>query len=138
MRIVVLDGHTLNPGDNPWDSIRALGELTVYDRTASEQIIARAKEADILLTNKTPLSAATIEALPNCKFISVLATGYNVVDIRAAAQKGIPVSNVPIYGTDSVSHSHAPLDRAHFPHPYVRGIGIMLSVVNIDKAGQLT
>ncbi|GMV97062.1 MAG: D-2-hydroxyacid dehydrogenase [Phycisphaerae bacterium] len=102
-RIVVLDGYTLNPGDNPWTEVAALGDLTVYDRTPPDQIVARSAGADILLTNKTPLTAETISQLPNLKFIAVLATGYNVVDVAAARKRGIPVSNVPIYGTDSVA-----------------------------------
>lgn len=102
-RIVVLDGETLNPGDNPWDGIEALGDLTVYDRTPSDLIRSRAAEADIVLTNKTPLDAAMIRGLARLKFIAVLATGYNVVDTAAASQRGIPVANVPEYGTDSVA-----------------------------------
>lgn len=103
MRIVVLDGFTLNPGDNPWDEVARLGDLTVHDRTPADLIVERSAGAEILLTNKTPLSAATLEQLPDCRFISVLATGYNIVDVDAAARRGIPVSNVPIYGTDSVA-----------------------------------
>ncbi|MFU8894538.1 MAG: D-2-hydroxyacid dehydrogenase [Luteolibacter sp.] len=101
--IVVLDGHTLNPGDNPWDAVAALGNLTVHDRTPTDQILARAAHADIILTNKTPLDAATLAALPKLRFISVLATGYNVVDIAAAKARNIPVSNIPVYGTDAVA-----------------------------------
>jgi len=103
MKIVVLDGKTLNPGDNPWDEVAKLGELTVYDRTAPEEIVSRAKDAEIILTNKTPLTAQTLERLPKLRFISVLATGYNIVDVQAAAQRGIVVSNVPVYATDSVA-----------------------------------
>jgi glycerate dehydrogenase len=103
MKIVVLDGYALNPGDNPWDAVAALGELTVYDRTPRGGVLERAKDADILLTNKTPLDAGTIGALPKLKLISVLATGYNIVDTAAAAERGIPVCNVPTYGTDSVA-----------------------------------
>jgi len=103
MNIVVLDGHTLNPGDNPWDDVAKLGALTVHDRTPADQIIARAKDAEIVLTNKTPLGAGTIAALPKLRFISVLATGYNIVDTQAAAERGIVVSNVPVYGTDTVA-----------------------------------
>lgn len=101
--IVVLDGHTLNPGDNPWDAVAALGNLTVHDRTPAAEIVARAADADIILTNKTPLDAATIARLPKLKFISILATGYNIVDVEAAAARDIPVSNVPVYGTDAVA-----------------------------------
>ena len=103
MKIVVLDGHTLSPGDNPWDDIEKLGDLTVHPKTAADEIIGRSADADILLTNKTPLSAETIAQLPKLKFIAVLATGYNVVDVAAARERGIPVSNVPTYGTDSVA-----------------------------------
>ncbi len=103
MRIVVLDGYTLNPGDNPWTAVAALGDLTVYERSPAEQIVDRARDATIVLTNKTPLAAATIAQLPVLRFVSVLATGYNIVDVAAARQRGIPVSNVPEYGTDSVA-----------------------------------
>ncbi len=103
MRIVVLDGHTLNPGDNPWHPIERLGELTAYDRTPPAEIVDRARDAEILLTNKTPLSAETLEALPRLRFVSVLATGYDVVDVAAARQRGVVVSNVPEYATDFVA-----------------------------------
>jgi glycerate dehydrogenase len=103
MKITVLDGHTLNPGDNPWTSIEALGELTAYERTPNDQIIARAKDAEIILTNKVPLNAETLAQLPKLKFISVLATGYNIIDVAACTARGIPVSNVPVYSTDAVA-----------------------------------
>jgi glycerate dehydrogenase len=103
MTIVVLDGYTLNPGDNPWTGLEKLGNFKVYERTPASQIVERAAGADIVLTNKTPLSAETLGRLPDLKFISVLATGYNVVDTVAAAARGIPVSNVPAYGTLSVA-----------------------------------
>ena len=103
MRIVVLDGYTLNPGDNPWDEVAALGELTVYDRTPADQIIERALPAQVVLTNKTPLSVETLGQLPELRFISALATGYNIIDVEAARQRDIPVSNIPVYGTDSVA-----------------------------------
>ncbi len=102
-RIVVLDGHTLNPGDLDWLAVGALGELTVHPRTAASDITARAAGAEILLTNKTPVSAETIAALPALRFIGVLATGFNVVDTAAAKARGIPVCNVPGYGTASVA-----------------------------------
>ncbi len=102
MHIVVLDGYTLNPGDLSWDAFATLGELTVHERTPAAEIVARAAGAEILLTNKTPLSAATIGQLPVLRYIGVLATGYNVVDTEAAAARGIPVTNVPEYGTASV------------------------------------
>ncbi len=103
MKIVVLDGFTLNPGDNPWRGVEAQGSFTVYERTPAEKILERSLGADIILTNKTPLSAETLAQLPDLKFIAVLATGFNVVDVAAARQRNIPVSNVPIYGTDSVA-----------------------------------
>jgi glycerate dehydrogenase len=103
MKIVVLDGFTLNPGDNPWDAVAQQGDFTVHDRTPSELVLERSAGADILLTNKTKLSAETIAALPELKLICVLATGYNVIDLEAAAQRGIPVVNVPEYGSDSVA-----------------------------------
>jgi glycerate dehydrogenase len=103
MRITVLDGYTLNPGDNPWTGIEALGELTVHDRTPADRIVERAKDADIILTNKVPLSAETLAQLPELKFISVLATGYNIIDTATCAARGIPVSNVPVYSTDAVA-----------------------------------
>ncbi|WP_028552874.1 D-2-hydroxyacid dehydrogenase [Paenibacillus sp. UNC451MF] len=103
MNIVVLDGYTLNPGDLSWERLEQMGSLTVYDRTAPELIVERAIHAEIVLTNKTPLTAATLEKLPNLRYIAVLATGYNIVDIHAAREKGIPVSNVPTYGTQSVA-----------------------------------
>lgn len=105
MKIVILDGYTENPGDLSWDGIEAFGQLTVYDRTSltdEQEIISRIGDAEIVITNKTPVSAATIDACPNMRFISVLATGYNIVDVGYAAQKGIPVSNIPTYGTAAV------------------------------------
>ena len=101
--IVVLDGFAVNPGDNPWDELATLGSLTVYERTRAEDIVPRARDADIVLTNKTPLTAPTLAQLPRLRFVSVLATGYDVVDVRAAGARGIPVSNVPEYATDSVA-----------------------------------
>jgi glycerate dehydrogenase len=103
VRIVVLDGHTLNPGDNPWDPIARFGELTVFDRTPPALVVERARDAEIVLTNKTPLDAQAIGALPRLRFIAVLATGYDVVDVAAARARGVPVSNVPEYGTESVA-----------------------------------
>ncbi|HPN83994.1 MAG TPA: D-2-hydroxyacid dehydrogenase [Victivallales bacterium] len=103
LNIICLDGYTLNPGDNPWTEIEKLGNLKVYDRTPDDLIIERAKNAEILLTNKTPLTASTISNLPYLRFIAVLATGYNVIDIKAAKERKIPVSNVPGYSTDSVA-----------------------------------
>jgi glycerate dehydrogenase len=117
VQIVVLDGYTLNPGDNPWDPVRALGTLTVYDRTPAEQIVERAGPAQIVLTNKTPLDGPILAALPGLRFISVLATGYNVVDVASARRQGILVSNVPEYGTDSVAQHVIALLLALIHHP---------------------
>jgi glycerate dehydrogenase len=103
MQIVVLDGHTLNPGDLSWRELEALGSCTVHDRTPPDRVIERAANADIVLTNKTPLTAGQIAALPNLKYIGVLATGFNIVDVQAARGRGIPVANVPTYGTRSVA-----------------------------------
>lgn len=103
MNLVVLDGYTLNPGDNPWNGVAAFGNLTVYDRTPREQIVERCQGAQIVLTNKTPLTEATLAALPKLRLICVLATGYNVVDTAAARRLGIPVVNVPEYGSHSVA-----------------------------------
>lgn len=103
MRIVVLDGYTLNPGDNPWDGLARLGELTVHDRTPPAQVVERAAGAEILLTNKTVLDAAALAQLPALRCIAVLATGYNVVDIAAARSHGVVVSNVPEYGSGDVA-----------------------------------
>lgn len=106
MKLVILDGYTENPGDLSWDGLRAFGDLTVYDRTSltdEDEIISRIGDAEIAITNKTPLSRRVLEACPNLKLISVLATGYNVIDCQFAREKGIPVSNVPSYGTDAVA-----------------------------------
>lgn len=105
MKIVVLDGYTENPGDLSWAGLEALGELTVYDRTPlhdEAEILKRIGDAEIVYTNKTPLSARVISESPHLKFIGVLATGYNVIDVSAAKAKGIPVCNIPSYGTAAV------------------------------------
>ncbi len=103
MKIVVLDGYALNPGDLSWDALAQLGDLTVYDRTSPEDTVERAEGAEIVITNKTVLNAETIRRLPSMKYIGVLATGYNVVDTAAAAQAGIVVTNIPAYSTMSVA-----------------------------------
>ncbi len=103
MKIVCLDGSTLNPGDNPWAPVEALGEFTVYDKTTPAQVLDRAAGAEVILTNKTLLGAEVIAQLPNLKLIAVLATGYNVVDVVAARQAGVAVANVPVYSTDTVA-----------------------------------
>ena len=103
--IVILDGYTINPGDNPWDRVEALGTCTIHDRTPPELKIERARDADIILTSKVKLDAVTLEALPRLRYISLLATGYNNVDVEAAGKRGIPVSNVPAYSTESVAQT---------------------------------
>jgi len=102
-KIVILDGHTLNPGDLDWSGFEALGGVTVHDRTPEEEIISRIGEAEVVITNKTPITRETIFALPNIAYIGVLATGYNIVDIDAAKERGIVVTNIPTYGTDAVA-----------------------------------
>ncbi len=102
MKIVVLDGYTLNPGDLSWSSLKKLGDVEIYDRTPADRILERSKEAEVLLTNKTPLDRKIIEQLPSLKYIGVLATGYNIINTEAAKENGIIISNVPGYGTDSV------------------------------------
>ncbi len=105
MNIVILDGYTINPGDNPWDAVAALGKLVAHDRTPDELKLERAKDADIILTSKVKLDAATLKALPKLKYISLLATGYNNVDVATARAQGIPVANVPAYSTASVAQT---------------------------------
>lgn len=103
MKIVVLDGYAANPGDLSWSEVEAMGVCVVYDRTSPAELMERAKDAEVLLTNKTVLDAAAIHALPALRYIGVLATGYNIVDIDAARQRGIVVTNIPAYSTDSVA-----------------------------------
>lgn len=102
MKITVLDGFSTNPGDLSWDALEKLGELTVYDRTAPAQVVERSRGSDVLLTNKTVITVADIAALPEVKYIGILATGFNVVDIDAARAAGITVTNIPAYSTMSV------------------------------------
>lgn len=105
MNIVILDGFTANPGDLEWERLEKIGKLTVYDRTPAEQVVERCKDAEIVFTNKTPLTKQDMEVLEKLKYIGVLATGYNVVDIKYATQKGIAVCNVPSYSTMSVAQN---------------------------------
>ncbi len=162
MKIVVLDGYTLNPGDNPWTEVERHGELTVHDRTDGSEIVERARDADVVLTNKTPLSAETLAELPNLKFIAVLATGFNVVDIAAARERGISVSNVPVYGTTNVgqfvmalllgmchhvSHHDARVrggewalrkDFCFWDFPLVELAGLTMGIVGFGRIGRRT
>lgn len=103
MNIVVLDAYSVNPGDLSWEGLEALGNVTLYDRTPRELIIERAADAEIILTNKVPMDGETIAVLPKLKYIGVLATGFNIVDLAAASQRGIVVTNIPSYSTDSVA-----------------------------------
>jgi glycerate dehydrogenase len=103
MKITVLDGYCLNPGDLSWEGLRRLGDLEVFDRTPAGEVVARAAGAEIVFTNKTPLPGAVLEQLPALRYIGVLATGYNVVDVEAARARGIVVANIPTYGTASVA-----------------------------------
>lgn len=103
MKIVVLDSYALNPGDLSWDWLECLGECEIYDRTPKEKILERAENADIILTNKTPLTRETLSQLKNLKYIALLSTGYNIADIEYAGKMGVPVSNIPSYSTDAVA-----------------------------------
>lgn len=103
MKIVILDGYAANPGDLSWDGLKALGECTIYDRTAPEDVLERAKGAEAILTNKVAITAGHMAALPDLKYIGVLATGYNIIDIAVAKERGIIVTNIPAYSTPSVA-----------------------------------
>ena len=103
MKIVILDGYTANPGDLSWKALKSIGELTVYDRTRPEEVVGRAKDAEVVLTNKVCLGRQEIEQLPLLRYVGVLATGYNVIDLKAASEHGIVVTNVPAYSTESVA-----------------------------------
>lgn len=162
MKIVVLDGYTENPGDLSWDSLGALGELTVYDRTSEDLVIERIGDAEAVYTNKTPISRSTMDACPNLRFICVLATGYNVVDVAAAKEKGISVTNIPTYGTAAVAqfaiallleichHVGAHSDAVHegkwehsqdwcfWDYPLIELAGKTMGIIGFGRIGQTT
>jgi len=160
-RIVVLDGYTLNPGDLSWEGLQALGDpCEIHDRTAVEDIIDRAQEAEIVLTNKTPISVDTLVKLPKLQYIGVLATGFNIVDTATAKSRGIPVTNVPTYGTKSVAqmtmallleltqrvgnHSDSVMngdwmrcpDFCFWKHPLIELDGLNMGIVGYGRIGQ--
>lgn len=116
MNICVLDGYTLNPGDLNWSELSHLGKTEIFERTPVELVLERARKAEIILTNKTPISRETIEQLPNLAYIGVLATGFDVVDIHAAQERGIVITNIPTYGTHSVAQMVFALLLEHCHH----------------------
>lgn len=160
MKIVVLDGFTLNPGDLSWDELRSLGDCEIHERTSPGEVVKRATNADVVLTNKTIISREQIEGLPSLKYIGVLATGYNIVDAAAARARNIPVTNVPTYGTKSVAQMtfallleltqhvghHAQtardgrwsksLDFCYWDFPLVELDGLVLGIVGYGRIGQ--
>jgi len=163
MKIVILDGYTENPGDLSWEDVDKLGELTVYDRCAGEEeIIERIAGAEIVITNKTPLSRKAIESNKNLKYIGVMATGYNVVDFKTARENGIPVSNVPAYGTYAVAQFAIALlleichhighhdrvvkegrweknpDWCFWDYPLIELIGKTMGIIGFGRIGQAT
>ena len=162
MKIVVLDGYVLNPGDLSWDSFAKLGDFVCYDRTQSDEILERCDGADAIITNKTPITRQTLEACPSIKYIGVLATGYNIVDVEAAKDKGIPVTNVPTYGTNAVAqfvfsllleicshvahHSNTvkelkwsnSIDFSYWDYPLIELHGLTMGIVGFGRIGRAT
>ncbi|UCG50093.1 MAG: D-2-hydroxyacid dehydrogenase [Phycisphaerales bacterium] len=160
MRIVVLDGYTLNPGDLSWDGLHAIGQCAVYDRTTPSNIIAQSQDAEIVFTNKTVLDRATLLSLPKLRYIGVLATGYNIVDVRTARERNIVVTNIPAYGTRSVAqHAFALLlelvqrvghhaetvrdgrwsacpDFCYWDYPLIELEGLTMGIVGVGRIGR--
>ena len=161
-KIVVLDGYSLNPGDLDWSGLEAIGDCTVYDRTPPEETISRAQGAEIVLTNKTLLAQDELEALPSLKYIGVLATGFNVVDLDLARELNITVTNIPTYGTDSVAQMAFALllsltqrvdhhartvregrwttcpDFCYWDYPLIELSGLKMGVVGFGRIGRAT
>ena len=162
MKIVILDGHVENPGDLSWEPLQQLGEVTVYDRTAPEDVVSRISDAPIVITNKTLITRSILAACPQIRYVGVLATGYNVVDIAAAKERGIVVTNVPAYSTKAVAqftmallleichhvgrHSDgvhagkwsACQDFAYWDYPLIELMGKTIGIVGYGRIGQAT
>lgn len=160
MKIVVLDGYALNPGDLSWKELKALGELTVFDRTPPDEVADRVAKAEIVLTNKAPVTRSVIEQASELKYIGVLATGYNIVNVEAARQRDVPVTNVPTYGTNSVAQATfahllnlthhtgehalkvreggwaASEDFCYWDFPLVELAGLTLGIVGLGRIGR--
>ena len=160
MKIVVVDGYTLNPGDLSWEDLRALGECEIYERSTDEELLARSAEAEILLTNKMEVRGRHVERLQKLRYIGVTATGYNIVDVAAARERGIIVTNVPAYGTASVAQMtfalllelchrtghHAQTvsdgrwakssDFCYWDYPLVELDGLIMGIIGLGRIGQ--
>lgn len=162
MKIVILDGYTLNPGDLSWSGFEALGTLKVHDRTAPADIVGRIGDAEVVIVNKVPITGATLDACPSVRYVGVLATGYNIIDTAACAKKGIPVTNIPTYGTIAVAQMATALllelchhvgehsdsvragewqtspDFCYWKHPLVELSGKTMGIIGFGRIGQAT